>query len=365
MTATEIASRARFDHVRYAQVWEDADVLVQALAPQPGQTAVSIASAGDNALALLAAGYDRVIAVDLSDAQLACLRLRMAAWPALSHSEMLELIGSRPSARRSELLGRAVATLGEQDQRFWSTLKPQVIAHGIGGIGRFEHYFRLFRRRVLPLVHSSRTVAALLSPKSHADREAFYERHWNTRRWRWMLKGFFSRPVMGRLGRDPAFFTHARGSLADQVAALTRRALVDQDPSRNPYLHWILHGRHGESLPLAIREEHFEVIRERLPRLEVRLATVEALAEQGVRVDAFNLSDIFEYMSSEAHTEAYRAVLAASRPGARIVYWNMMVPRRVPGTLADRVITLSDVEAALAPQDKAFFYRDFVVEAVR
>jgi S-adenosylmethionine-diacylglycerol 3-amino-3-carboxypropyl transferase len=53
---TEIAGRAAFDLIRYAQVWEDADILVDALRPGAGDTVVSIASAGDNALALLAAG---------------------------------------------------------------------------------------------------------------------------------------------------------------------------------------------------------------------------------------------------------------------------------------------------------------------
>ena len=169
---------------------------------------------------------------------------------------------------------------------------------------------------------------------------------------------------MGRLGRDPAFFDHARGSLSDQVAALTRRALVEQDPALNPYLHWILTGRHGEALPRALRAEHFDAIRSRLDRLVIREATVGALAKEGIRADAFNLSDIFEYMSDAAHVAAYEAVLAASNPGARIAYWNMMVPRRVPHSLAGRVRTRADLEDALKPRDKAFFYQDFVIEEV-
>jgi S-adenosylmethionine-diacylglycerol 3-amino-3-carboxypropyl transferase len=70
-------------------------------------------------------------------------------------------------------------------------------------------------------------------------------------------------------------------------------------------------------------------------------------------------------MSPAAHEHAFRAVLAAARPGARIVYWNMMVPRRVPVSLASKVVTVTADERRLAPLDKAFFYRDFVVEAVR
>jgi S-adenosylmethionine-diacylglycerol 3-amino-3-carboxypropyl transferase len=178
------------------------------------------------------------------------------------------------------------------------------------------------------------------------------------------MRGFFSRPVMGRLGRDPSFFRQVQGSVADHVAGRTRQALVDQDPSENPYLHWILTGRHGRALPLALREDRFDAIRDRLGWLEIRASTIEALAEEGVRADAFNLSDIFEYMSPHAHQTAYGAVLAAAKPGARLAYWNMMAPRRAPAAFGNRVRTRSGVEAALKPRDKAFFYSDFVVEEV-
>ena len=54
-------------------MWEDADVLVEALAARPGATLVSIGSAGDNALAMLTLDPARVVVVDLSAAQLDCL----------------------------------------------------------------------------------------------------------------------------------------------------------------------------------------------------------------------------------------------------------------------------------------------------
>jgi len=364
MSDTEIAGRVAFDQIRYAQVWEDADVLASALRVGPNDTVVSIASAGDNALALLAEGAARVIAVDLNPAQLACVRIRIAAYAQLSHPEMLELMGSRPTTRRSELLDRVAQTLSAEDQAFWSARRDAVLKHGLGGAGKFERYFRILRRYLLPLVHSSATIDALLEPRDRAGREMFYESRWNTQRWRGLVKFFFSKPVMGRLGRDPAFFDQVEGSAADQVARMTRQALVDQDPSANPYLHWIVKGTHGAALPRALQAERFDAIRARLDRLEIRLCTIEALAEAGVKADAFNLSDIFEYMSPEAHHAAYATVLNASKPSARLAYWNMMAPRRAPGALLNRVRTRADLEAELKPRDKAFFYGDFVVEEV-
>src|SRR5829696_495365 len=102
---TEAAEKADFTGVRYAQCWEDADVLLEALDVRPGDTCLSIASAGDNALALLTRHPARVIALDLSPAQLACVELRVAAYRALRHGELLELIGSAVAApaRRVEL----------------------------------------------------------------------------------------------------------------------------------------------------------------------------------------------------------------------------------------------------------------------
>src|SRR5690606_14065410 len=153
MAETDIAARATFDMVRYAQVWEDADILVAALRPKAGDTVVSIASAGDNAFALLAEGADRVIAVDLNPAQLACVRLRAEAYRVHTHEEFLELMGSRASGRRSHLLEGAAARLSAEDQKFWAAQKDAVVRFGLGGIGKFERYFRTFREWVLPFIH--------------------------------------------------------------------------------------------------------------------------------------------------------------------------------------------------------------------
>src|SRR5215470_4648547 len=97
MTDTEIAAKARFDGIRYAQLWEDADVLLAALGEQRGKQLVSICSAGDNALAMLTLDPARVVAVDMSAAQIECLKIRVAAYRALDHGELLELFGSRTS----------------------------------------------------------------------------------------------------------------------------------------------------------------------------------------------------------------------------------------------------------------------------
>lgn len=362
-----IEAHARFDHIRYAQLWEDADPLLLGLGEKRGGTLVSICSAGDNALAMLLLDPARVIAADLSPAQLACLRIRISAWKVLNHAELLELFGSRVSARRGELLDKAARGLSAEDQAFWAPLKAEIALHGLGGVGKFERYFRLFRRWVLPLAHGRGTVAAIFEPRDEAGRATFLDERWNTWRWRLLLKLFFSNFMMGRLGRDPAFFAHVEGGLADHVARRLRHAAVDLDPCENPFLRWIFYGTHAEALPLPWRADSFEPIRERLDRVEIRPGPVERALEPGENADGFNLSDVFEYMPEEAFAGIYAALLERASPGARLVYWNMMAPRRgagLPG-LAGRVERRADLEKAGAAMDKAFFYSDFIVEEVR
>ncbi len=363
---SEAAARADFSSIRYAQCWEDADILLEALDVQPGDTCLSIASAGDNTLSLLARAPARVIALDLSPAQLACLELRVAAYRELQHAELLELVGSRPSRQRAALYRRCRSWLSIDTRAFWDA-HPADIGHGIGGAGKFERYFALFRRRVLPWIHGRRAVLSLLESRPPRQRAGFYDQNWDTWRWRTLFRLFFSRFVMGRLGRDPSFFRYVRGSVGERILARARHALRTLDPAANPYSNWILTGTHGAALPFALRPENFHAIRANLGRLEWRRQSLEDFLDSRERtsLDRCNLSDIFEYVSEESYHRSLEKLLECGRPGGRIAYWNMLVPRSRPEGLAERLQPLAELAERLHAQDKAFFYSRFVVEEFR
>jgi S-adenosylmethionine-diacylglycerol 3-amino-3-carboxypropyl transferase len=363
--AAGIGVRADFSRIRYAQCWEDADVLVAALAPRPDHTLLSIASAGDNTLALLAQGPQRVVALDLSPAQIACLELRVAAYRRLDYPELLALLGVQPSPRRADFYARCRAHLSLDTQRFWDA-HPELIAAGIANEGRFERYLRLFGTRILPLIHSRRVRMDLITPRSPAQRAQFYAAVWNNRRWRALFRIFFSRWVMGRMGRAPEFFRYVQGSVAERLLGRAEYAFTVLDPSTNPYLQWILLGRHGVALPYALRPENFQPIRAHLDRLEWHCMSLERYLQSMPpgTFHGYNLSDIFEYLDLPAYHVLLARLADAAQPGARLVYWNMLAPRRRPEAMAQRLRPLTDLAAALYAQDKAFFYSALVIEEV-
>lgn len=365
MTGSEIQKKADFTRIRYAQCWEDADMLLEGLAIQPGQHCLAIASAGDNALAMLTRDPASVVALDLNPAQIFCLELRIAAYRRLTHGELLELMGSRPCLERERLYRECRTALSEEAALFWDGQLGLLQEAGVGGVGKFENYFRLFRRYILPLCHNRARVRGLFTPKSEKERERFYEQSWCKLRWKALARMFFSRPVLGRLGRDPAFFTYADKSFSEHIQGRIRHALCTLEPWENPYLYWILNGHHGKALPLALRKEHFEHIRSNLSRLEWHLSSSEAYAARSDRkFDRFNLSNIFEYMSEDNFHAALTGLLGMANPCARLFYWNMMVHRASPESMRDRLRPLEDLASKLYAGDKAFFYSRIIIEEV-
>lgn len=363
---SEIETRAKFNLIRYSQVWEDADLLIEALAPTTEDIVLSIASAGDNAFALLAENPKQVYGVDLSFAQIACCELRKAMYQQLTHEEHL-LFGGVISGSMDRIAVFKTLELSPGVRGYWEK-NMNLIEQGFMTQGKFERYFKLFRQIFLPLIHTKRRIAELLAPKTARERQAFYEQKWNNRRWQLLFKLFFSRFVMGRLGRDKEFFKFVEGSVADRLLARTKHALTTLDTSQNPYLQFILHGEYIDALPFSLRPENYDKIRENLDRIEFRQVAIEKfIANFEGKINAFNLSDIFEYMTQESMDTLYEKMLQKAANGARFAYWNMLVPRECSAPLREKyhVKACEDQNARFLQKDKAFFYSKFYLDTVK
>jgi S-adenosylmethionine-diacylglycerol 3-amino-3-carboxypropyl transferase len=352
---------SRFNFIRYANVWEDADLLCEALAPTAHQgNILSISSSGDNVLALLTLDPKKIVAIDLSAPQLACLQLRIAAFKELDHTSLCQFLGVHPSENRiSTYKDLLKCHLSAPATAFWDERLSE-IQNGVIHAGKFERYLRLFGKWVLPFIHSRSTIEELLKPKPLQKRLDFYNQKWDRWKWRLLFKLFFSRSVMGHAGRDPSFFNHVQGTVAKQILARTKHALTQCPTHQNPYLHYILKGNFGpETLPRYLRPKYFHAIQSRVDRIQLVQGPVTQVEE---RFDAFNLSDIFEYMNEAEFEACYQTILAKASPNARLVYWNLLVPRSCPKSCLHRVTALTELATLLHTKDQAWFYQKLLIE---
>lgn len=359
-----INQKASFEFIRYASVWEDADILCEALKPSANDGRIlSVCSSGDNVLALLTTNPAEIVAADLSQAQLACLDLRICAFKRLNYDALLAFLGVTSSENRSEVYRKLREDLPEYARIFWDA-HPEEIENGIIHGGKFEKYLRFFGTKILPYIHSEIKRADLLKPRSHMERVDFYENKWNTFLWRLLFKVFFSRLVMGNMGRDPAFFDHVRGTVGERILSRTKHALTELPTDTNPYLTYIMTGNYSlKALPRYLRKEYKEEISNNVHKIKL---ICSPLQNTGMgKFDAFNLSDIFEYMDNEEFVTCYGELIDQANPHAHLAYWNMLVARSRPEEFASKVTPLAELSEVYHLRDKAWFYQAFHLDQVK
>lgn len=359
----KLTDQATFDLIRYANCWEDAEILLKGLAPKPGSKILSIGSAGDNSFSLLTTDPASVVAVDINPIQLYLIALKKAAIQHLPYDELLAFLGFRPSNNRSQTLLQLRDAIDPEAYAYWQAHSSQ-IEQGIIGAGKFERYFQLFSHKVLPWIHHPNTTAELLRPKSEAEQRSFYHERWNTWRWRLLFKIFFSKYVMGKYGRDPAFLKEVKVPVGEFIFRRAEQHLQREAAQHNFILRYNLTGSFGALLPHYLQPEHIGVIRSRLHRLHLHLGFAEeAIAAHG-SFDYMNLSNIFEYMNPELFEHTARGLLAATQAGGRLAYWNLMAPRRISAILPEQARQMEALSAELHDIDKGFFYSQFIVDEV-
>ena len=287
----EIQERVSFKIIRYANCWEDAEILIKSLNIKEGTKCISIASAGDNSLALLSQNPALVLAVDLSLVQIACLELKKIALTNLEYNQLLGFLGFKEFLDdRLAVYKKLRGFLTDKSREFWDN-NHKIISSGMIHQGKFEHYFHLFRRFVLPLIHSREKIRLLLEDKDQQERIYFYNKQWDNFRWRLLFKLFFNRFILGRFGRDPEFFRYVDNlNVSDRLLKRTEYALTVLPTNKNPYLNYILNGNFGNILPFYIDKDNFDKIRNNIDKLEIFQGTIdEALHSYNICFDAFNL----------------------------------------------------------------------------
>ena len=376
-------NRVDFSLIRYSQCWEDTEVLLESLNIQENDICFGILSAGDNVFSMLAENPKKVVALDISFPQIALAKLKKEVFNSLSYEEMLEFMGVMKSDKRIEIYDRIKENLDKEVKEYWDFNK-EAIQKGIIHAGKFEKFFKIFREKILPFVHSKKQIEKLLEKKSRQERIEYYDKYWNNFRWKLMFKLFFSKYIVGKLGRDKEFFRYAEKNISEEMKERSRYALCELNPYKNPYINYILTGNYRKDcLPYFLRKENFDKIRRNLHKVEILQSSVEEYLDQiDFKINKFNLSDIFEYMSAENYSKLMGKIYDNAENNALLAYWNLIVERNsekldYKKTHSEIAVTgketnvngkkyerMKELDRKLHEKDMTFFYTDFVVEKV-
>ncbi len=359
LKGTEVADHMSFDTVRYSQLWEDSDLLNQALRIDCDDVVLSISSSGCNALALLLREPKKVVAVDLNLAQNALLSLKIAAFRNLDHGAIAELLGFVPSLRRLDLYRQIQGdgALGPYLD-FWAA-NHSLMEKGLISQGRLDSFFISFAAEHFAKIPGLDTFKSAFfhrdlqlqkdfipNLRSPAFRAAFVE--------------YFGKTILEK-GRDPAQFRYVT---VEDVGMEFYNRFLDHlsrvELYGNHYHYFFFFGQPLVATmgPDYIQPKNHARLRGLVDRVEVKTASIErVLSEPASSFSKANLSDIFEYMSEENMALLLGALSDRMPKGGRVAYWNLLVDRPMPASLSDRF----RVVPMAGPVDRIWFYKAFYV----
>jgi S-adenosylmethionine-diacylglycerol 3-amino-3-carboxypropyl transferase len=323
-----------FRRLVYTQIWEDPEADLAALGLASGSTIVTISSGGCNALSYLTADPYRVFAVDLNEAHLALLKLKLAGLRALSnYAEFWQFFGNAASSQNNELYrDRLWSFLDSSASDFWDE-------HDFRGRPRYDYFSDGFFRhgtlgRFIGFGHwvakiARIDLAALLegAPDSVERQHALDRLH---DQFRSRLARVLTRmPVLlFSLGIPPQQRALLGGDrplnevLHDRVLRL-----INGHPNDDNYFAWqalrrSYLGPGDKCLPLYLQQSQFERMRARAGRVVPVHANMRVFLESlpAREVDAVVLLDSQDWMAPGEIRALWNAIDRGGKDTVRIIF---------------------------------------------
>jgi S-adenosylmethionine-diacylglycerol 3-amino-3-carboxypropyl transferase len=326
---------AWFRRFVYTQIWEDPEADLAALQLPLGSTIVTMSSGGGcNALSYLAAQPAQVYAVDLDDAHLALLKLKLAGIRAFSdYAEFWQFFGEGASPANARLYRELLWPLLDHESRaYWDR-------RNLLGRPRHAYFTDGFYRhgmlgRFIGLSHfvarlAQIDLAALLTGKIDApERIEALER----------LRRLFRSRLACFLTRTPALL-FGLGIPQQQRALLERDAplnevllerllrLIDGHPNDSNYFAWqALHrsypGPGDRCLPPYLQQRRFARMRNDAGLIIPVQANLRQFLDSlpAREVDAVILLDSQDRMAAEEIRSLWNAIDRAGRDNVRVIF---------------------------------------------
>ncbi len=357
--------------VVYANVWEDPELNRLSLHVKPTDSVLSITSGGCNSLNLLLEEPARLVSIDLNQAQLALLELKMAGIRELEHDLFLELLGCEFYGERRkyhpdfrlELYDRVKHHLTERAREFWDR-NPQLITGGLVMCGRVERFFTLYRK-ALSLLYAFDPVQKLFFCGSVEEQRRVYDSI-DMGRWRFLNWIVLNRKILSLVKGAHSFRFVDEKEFDKNLNRKVDRAMRTLDNRTNWFFQLILLGRFlsRESVPPYLLAANYPKLKANLHKLEVFEGVLtDVLKRYGPgSFDKFNLSNITEWMEEPLFNDVMREVAELARPGARCnLRYTLARPRAFDEANKRIFIPEPELAAKLHALDRSFMYESFHV----
>lgn len=363
-----------FKGLVYPQIWEDPVVDMAGLAIAPGMRVVCIASGSCNALSYLTADPEGITAVDLNRAHVALGRLKIAAIRHLPNYERFHRFFVQADHKENrQVYDRLIAPhLDTQSRKYWE-------ARDFTGRRRIGHFTRgIYRQGLLGgfigIAHLTARIygvdlGRVLAATTLEDQRQVFEDElapiFDKKFIRWLTDHPAS--LFG-LGIPPAQYKVLAGDrrMAEVLKHRLEKLACDFAVADN-YFAWQAFGRgydRSENAPLPpyLQRANWELLKERVDRLEVRHENLTAFlaGQDAASQDRYLLLDAQDWMDDAQLDALWHQITRTARPGARVLFRTAAEPSLLPGRLDGSVLSRwryhDETSADLTRRDRSSIY---------
>ena len=336
----------------YAQIWEDPEVDMEALAITPDCHVVTIASGGCNVLSYLTADPEKITAVDLNTAHVALNRLKLAAARSLPDHAAFHRFFAKADCKANVAAYRTHVAphLDDATRRYWEG-RDLIGRRRIGGFTRGIYRQGLLGRfigaaHLLARLHGV-NPRRMLDARSMDEQRAIFETElapvFDSAFMRWLT----SQPAsLFGLGIPPAQYEALAGDdRMDSVLKARLEKLACGFDLKDNYFAVQAFGRGyagGEGpLPPYLRVANHAAVAERAGRVDVRHVnfTDFLTGQEAASADRYILLDAQDWMDDAQLNALWAQITRTAKPGARVLFRTAGEPSILPGRVDEAVLS--------------------------
>lgn len=365
----------------YAQIWEDPDVDMAALAITPDCRVVAIASGGCNVMSYLTAKPKQITAVDLNPAHVALCRLKLAGVKQLpSWADFYRFFGRANAPQNSrDYRDHLRPTLDAETRAYWEQHVPSAfgrrrIAYFNGNIYRHGLLGRFIGLAHIILRAYGVDPRGFLQAQSIEEQRRYFET---------TLAPLFEKPLVRwatsfrlslyGLGIPPAQYESLASAGVGDIAMVLRdrlERLTCGFSLNDNYFAWQAFGRsYSETeagpLPPYLQRAQFDTVRAHADRVEVLNRSVTEYLQScpAQSRDRYVLLDAQDWMNDAQLNDLWYEITRTARSGARVIFRTAAEPSLLPGRVHDAVLGRwryeADASRRFTAQDRSAIYGGF------
>ncbi|MEW6688775.1 MAG: DUF3419 family protein [Pseudomonadota bacterium] len=347
----------------FAQVREDSMVERALQTERASRRIVCIGSGGCTALSLLRDEVERVYAVDSNPAQCALLELKKAAVGLLDRDAYLAFVGESHAGDRLETYARLAVRLPAYAREYWDK-HPADLLLGINQCGATERFYRFVGANLRNSVCADAVWRELFDCASVEEQRVLYARHFTAESWRTAIRVLLSRTTHLQFFPSFMFAQATEHDLGRFFAGQFERELLGKSVANNYFLSQFVFSSYladrPQGTPHYLSEQGWTAARGNLEKLIVVHETLQEILPRLSGVQAFFLSNVFDWAGAEDRRRICQGILRAADRDSLVLYRNMLSAHPLPEFFRERLVVDKARCARLHGMERSMMYQQVV-----